>query len=124
MPQGSRISPNAFPPYTSPLFGITERHGAEVHMYADDTQLFIPFSVEKYDSAIAKLEACSSEIKTWLDANHLKQNDAKTRFLVVGQKQLLNRIERDKSIVIGSSMIHTSQCAQNIGNMTLTRQLM
>ena len=40
------------------MFGIAERYGVEVYMYADDTQLFVPFSVEEYDSDIAKLEAC------------------------------------------------------------------
>jgi hypothetical protein len=117
MPQGSRIGPTEFPPYTSPMFGIAKKHGVEMHMYADDTQLYVPFSIEEYDSAIAKLEACIDEIRHWLADNHLKLNDEKTEFLVIGQKQLVNRIGKEMSIVIGSCVIQASQCAKNIGAM-------
>ena len=117
MPQGSRIGPTEFPLYTSPMFAIAEKHGVQVHMYADDTQLFVPFSVGEYDNAIQKLERCIDEMRTWLANNHLKLNDDKTEFIVVGQKSHLNRIETEMSLVIGNSRIHASQCVKNIGAM-------
>ena len=62
-----------------------------------------PFSVEEYDdNTNANLEACMTEMRTWLAANHLNLNDEQTEFLLVGQKQLLNRIGKDQSIVINS----------------------
>ena len=59
-------------------------------MYADETQLFVPFRVEWYPSVVVRLEACIPEVRTWLSENHLKLNDEKTEFLLVGQNQLIN----------------------------------
>ena len=117
MPQGSRIGPTEFPPYTSPLFDIAKKHNIQVHMYADDTQLFVPFKVEEYDEAMNRLEACVAEMRLWLSENHLKLNDEKTEFVVIGQKQLINRIGKEQVIHIGDSMIKATQHAKNIGAM-------
>ena len=46
-----------------------------VYMYVDDTQLLIPFSIEEYDSAIAKHDTCIAEMQTWHADNHLKLHD-------------------------------------------------
>jgi hypothetical protein len=53
------------------MFAIAEKHNVEIHMYAVDTQLYVPFSVQDYELAIAKLEACIAEIHEWLTENHL-----------------------------------------------------
>ena len=115
MPQGSRIGPNEFPGYTSPIFAIAEKHKVNIHMYADDTQLYLPFKVEEYAGAMSRLEECISEIRTWLSENHLKLNDDKTEFVLIGQKHLLKNIDGDLSITIGNSTIPASENAKNIG---------
>jgi hypothetical protein len=86
-------------------------------MYADDTQLYVPFGVGEYANAMTKLEACIAEMRIWLSENHLKLNDEKTEFLLIGQKQMLNRIEGDRTINIGNTAIPASSCAKNIGAM-------
>ena len=78
MPQDSRIGPNEFPPYTSPLFAIAMKYNVVIHMYANDTQLFVPFKVEENVSFMVRLEACIAEERTWLRENHLKLNGEKT----------------------------------------------
>ena len=55
MPQGSRFGPNKFPPYTNPLFAIAVKHNVEIHMYADDTQLLVPFRVDEYASDMVRI---------------------------------------------------------------------
>ena len=42
--QGSCLGPLRFTIYTRKLFQIVERHLPQVHFYADDTQLYVPFS--------------------------------------------------------------------------------
>ena len=43
MPQGSLLGPKGYPMYVSPIFDIAQIHGISIHMYADDTQLFLSF---------------------------------------------------------------------------------
>ena len=105
MPQGSRIGPNEFPGYTSPIFAIAKKYKVEVHMYADDTQLFVPFRVEDFHSAKDRLESCIAEIRTWLSENHLKMNDDKTEYLVIGKKRLVSKIEGDLSLKVAPASI-------------------
>ena len=40
-PQGSILGPFSYPVYTSPLFHIGRSHQVSMHMYADDTQLYL-----------------------------------------------------------------------------------
>lgn len=60
-------------------------------------------------------EACISEISCWLSSNHLKLNDDKTEFVLIGRKQLVKKIKGDKCITIGNSTIQAAEVAKNIG---------
>ena len=115
MPQGSVVGPNGFPAYTSPIFEIARRHGIQIHMYADDTQLFLPFQPEHFKPSMARLESCLAEIREWLSANHLKLNDEKTEFVMIGAKNLLGKISDEITLKIGDSVIPAAPVAKNIG---------
>ena len=115
LPQGSRIGPFAFPAYSSPLFRIARKHGVEMHMYADDTQLYLKFKPHNYNWAILKMEECLSEIRLWMSENLLKLNDKKTEFMVIGKSNPLSKLPSDKSIMIGQERIFPTSTARNIG---------
>ncbi len=54
------------------------------HLYADDTQPYLSYgdcSPVSKSAAIAKMEACINQIKSWMLLNMLKVNDRKTDFL-------------------------------------------
>ena len=47
MPQGSILGPKGYPSYVSPLFEIVRKHSVNVHMYADDTPLYLGFNLSQ-----------------------------------------------------------------------------
>ena len=85
MPQGSVLGPFCFPLYTSLLFKIAEKHNCEIHMYADDTQLYMPCTAEDNERAVSKMEDCVADVQKWMLCNFLKLNDSKTEFLFISK---------------------------------------
>ena len=91
MPQGSLIGPQGYTRYVSPLFDIAQAHNVSAHMYADDTQLYIEFDVDKWQEARSKMEQCISDMRKWLRSNSLKLNEDKTEIMIVGQPHKIGR---------------------------------
>ena len=77
----------------------------------------MPFKADRYDEVMKRLELCLAEIRTWLAENHLKLNDEKTEFVVIGQKHEMDKIGKEPSIRIGESTIQATQHAKNNGAM-------
>ena len=117
MPQGSVLGPFSFPAYTSPIFSIANTHQCKIHMYADDTQFYLSFKVHESLSAVAKLEACIQDVKTWMSENVLKLNDDKTEFLVISKKSRCNKVAHITSMNVGTAAVSTVPFARNIGCM-------
>jgi hypothetical protein len=115
-PQGSVIGPFGFKPYTKPITAIAAKHGVSIHLYADDTQLYVSCDPDNIESATACMEACIEEIRQWMHENHLKLNDSKTEFLIIGTKHQLSQLG-DVSIKIGDEAIPSTSSARNIGVM-------
>ena len=114
MPQGSVLGPFGFPPYTSPLFDIIRGHGCEVHMYADDTQIYLAFKDVDSQDSLTRLENCISDVRKWMKDNCLKLNDSKTEFIILTGKRSNAVLDID-SVTIGESHILAVPSAKNIG---------
>ena len=70
-----------------PLGKLIRKHGLELHIYADDTQLYLaikPITQQAVDIGVARLEGCLTDIYTWMSQNKLKLNVDKTEVLVLG----------------------------------------
>ena len=69
VPQGSVLGPLLLSYYTKPIRAITAKYNLKIHLYADDTQLYVSFRFSSCTEAIAALcrvEACINEIQTWM----------------------------------------------------------
>ena len=78
VPQGSVLGPILFTIYISPIGEIARKYNVEIHIYADDTQLYIYFKMKVPSSQLETLmilQSCVSEIKCWMAYNKLKFND-------------------------------------------------
>ena len=115
-PQGSKIGPFGFKLYTKPLTQIVKKYGISIHLYADDTQLYIDFDPENSVDAMNRMEACIAEIKSWMAKNKLKLNDSKTEFIILGSDQNLAKIS-EWTVSVGDKEILPSRSVRDIGAM-------
>ena len=87
VPQGSLMGPILFILYTKDISNIAETHGLSMHMYADDTQLYISFKYRDKNNVRMtsdSIQDCLRNIRSWMGTNFLKINPGKTKFIVIG----------------------------------------
>ena len=95
IPQGSVLGPLLFSYYTKPIRAIAAKHNLKIHLYADDTQLYVSFRFSSYTEAIAalcRLEACINKIQTWMKNNKHHLNADKTEHLIVASPNVFPKI--------------------------------
>ena len=115
-PQGSKIGPFGFKLYTKPLAAIAKKHGVHLHLYADDTQLYLPFDPQNSKIAMLQMEACIVEIKSWMAHNFLKLNDDKTEFIMLGTHHDIMSVS-EWTVSVGEEEVLPSMTGRNIGAM-------
>ena len=117
VPQGSVLGPKLFCVYSGPIGVIAQMHNLEVHLYADDTQLYIFFDVKSDPSLyVSKVEACIKDTSAWMRANKLKLNDEKTELLVISSDRMKDKAHVP-GLTVGSNVVQPSSAVRNLGAM-------
>ena len=101
----------------SQLFQIINKHLPSSHGYADDKQLYLPFSPDSpvaEDQTIQIICNCIDEFRAWLVSRKPMFNDTKTEFLTIGTRQQLAKVTID-SIGVGDA---EKNLAQNVRNLS------
>lgn len=96
---------------------IAQSHDVAVHMYADDTQLYLPFDLSSPVSAhqaVIKLEDCIEDIRKWMSANKLKLNDDKSELIIFTPSRQSHKCDI-QHIRIGDHNVPVSQNVRNLG---------
>ena len=104
--------------YVRPLGDILRKHGVKFHMYADDTQIYIPFNPKipgNSESALAKLKGCISEVQQWMLVNKLKLNQDKTEFLLIASPNHHRLLSNTRLVIDPNTVIHPSPFVRNLG---------
>ena len=117
VPQGSCLGQLLFTVYASKLFDVIKGHLPHVHAYADDTQLYLSFKADSAPSqsnAVASMERCIKDIRSWMVTDRLKLNDKKTEFILIGTRQQLAKVNISE-LVVGGATINPVTAVKNLG---------
>ena len=90
VPQGSILGPALFNIYLNDLPTIP--HFGSLDSYVDDCKLYVSFPVKDVNTIVQQINEDLSLIASWCCHNHLLIGPDKTKLLVMGTRQMLQKL--------------------------------
>ena len=116
LPQGSLVGPFCFQRYSGHIGQIARKHNIMVHLYADNTQLYLAFYPDEGAAVVEHMTDCTIEIHDWMDVRSIKVGEAE----VQGTNTACNiGVIMDSSLNIEAHVNQiTSACYFNLCNIS------
>ena len=73
-------------------------YNGDLESYVDDTKTLLSFPLTEVDTGIKNLEEDLHKIASWCCENNLLVNPDKTKFMIIGTRQLINELDVNISI--------------------------
>ena len=102
--------------HTADLESILERHGAKMHLYADDTQRYHHPRTINLEQVMVKFEACLEDIVQWSSQRRLKLNPTKTDELIwLDRAHAIKRLPQRPRLRMISNVLTSSSSVRALG---------
>jgi hypothetical protein len=101
--------------YIRDIAEIFMKHQIKYIEYADDLQLMEKTTVAGFGGAVAKINACISDLMEWFHENSLSVNNRKTEFIIFGSKNQIATLQPVFSIQVGGETIRPSSSVRDLG---------
>ena len=98
------LGPILFLLYTAYIIGLVEKHQLTPHLYADDAQVYGSCKPAETGLLQERLTSCADDIGTWMAANRLQLNAAKTELLWCGSQRRVSQLPAHAVQICGSSV--------------------
>ena len=113
VPQGAILSPLLFCIYLNDL--PCASYNGDLESYVDDTKTLLSFPLTEADTGIKNLEEDLHKIASWCCENNLLVNPDKTKFMIIGTRQLINELDVNISISFMGKILEPVDFAKDLG---------
>jgi len=103
IPQGSIMGPLLFTIYVNDLSNVPRNCSTEC--YVDDTKIYMSFNVKDCDDAVAAVNEDLHNIRNWCFQNGLLLNPEKTKLIVYGSRQMLEKLPEFHISLLGKELV-------------------
>ena len=98
------------------------RKDSSLESYVDDSKIYLAFPIQDAEIAATQLTTDMKRITTWCCSNSLLVNPGKTKLLLIGTRQMLERLPENFHVTVFDQEITPVSVARDLG-MLLDSQL-